>query len=123
LGGKSYRRLPPAFLAREFQEEAFLKSYVQVILLALVWSAPSFAQKLVDPSKVAPEFREAAEKRLAEQMRQRDCAKKAEAEKITPRDRTPYLLNCLKAAEAAEAAKAAQTAEAPKASNAAETAK
>jgi hypothetical protein len=103
--------------------EAFLKSYVQVILLALVWSAPSFAQKLVDPSKVAPEYREAAEKRLAEQIRQRDCAKRAETEKITPRDRTPFLLDCLKAAEAAEAAKAAQTAEAPKASNAAETAK
>lgn len=100
-----------------------MKSYVQVILLALIWSAPSFAQKLVDPSKVAPEYREAAEKRLAEQIRQRECAKKAEAEKITPRDRTPFLLDCLKAAEAAAAAKAAETPEAAKAAKAAEVAK
>ena len=100
-----------------------MKSYVQVIVLALVWSSPSFAQKLVDPSKVAPEYREAAEKRLAEQIRQRDCAKKAEAEKITARDRTPFLLDCLKAAETAEAAKAAETAEAAKAAKAAEAAK
>lgn len=86
-----------------------MKSYLQVILLTLVWSAPSLAQKLVDPSTVAPQYRDAAEKRRAEQIRQRDCAKKAETEKVMPRDRTAFLLDCLKAAEA-ETAKAAEAA-------------
>jgi hypothetical protein len=76
------------------------RSYVQVTLLALVWAAPSFAEKLVDPSTVAPEYREAAEKRRAEQIRQRDCAKKAEMQKMTARERTAFLLKCLKDAEA-----------------------
>jgi hypothetical protein len=59
---------------------------------------------LVDPSKVAPEYREAAERRRAEQIRQRDCAKKAEAEKVMPRDRTAFLLHCLDQMAAAPAA-------------------
>ena len=54
-----------------FSGETILKSNLQVnlqvILLALVWSAPGFAQKLVDPSTVAPEYREAA-------VRQRQAA-------------------------------------------------
>jgi hypothetical protein len=53
------------------------------------------AQKLVDPSKVAPEFREAAEKRRAEQIRQQTCAKKADEEKVLPRERTTFLTHCL----------------------------
>jgi hypothetical protein len=53
------------------------------------------AQKLVDPSKVAPEFREAAEKRRAEQIRQQTCAKKADEEKVLPRERTTFLIHCL----------------------------
>ena len=60
---------------------------------------PAFAQKLVDPATVAPEYREAAEKRRAEQVRQRDCAHKADADKVVPRDRTAYLIRCLDEAE------------------------
>ena len=60
---------------------------------------PAFAQKLVDPATVAPEYREAAEKRRAEQLRQRDCAHKADADKVLPRDRTSYLIRCLDVAE------------------------
>ncbi len=78
-----------------FFREAILKSVVQVTLVSLALTAPVLAQGLVDPSKVAPEYREAAEKRRAEQIRQRDCAKKAEAEKVMPRDRTAFLLHCL----------------------------
>ncbi|MDN3273324.1 hypothetical protein QWJ07_03655 [Frankia sp. RB7] len=52
---------------------------------------------MVDPSKVAPEYREAAEKRRAEQIRQRECAQKADLEKVLPRDRTVYLNHCLDA--------------------------
>lgn len=72
------------------------------LAFAGLWSAPSFARKLVDPSTVAPQYREAAEKRRAEQIRQRDCTKKAETEKVTSRDRTAFLLDCFKAAEAAK---------------------
>ena len=71
---------------------------VALVSIAIVASAP--AQKLVDPASVAPEFREAAEKRRAEQVRQRDCAQKADAEKIIPRDRTAFLIHCLESAEA-----------------------
>lgn len=58
------------------------------------------AQILVDPTKVAPEYREAAEKRRAEQLRQRECGRKADADRVLPRDRTAYLNQCLEAAEA-----------------------
>lgn len=62
---------------------------------AFVACEPAFAQKLVDPKAVAPEYREAAEKRRAEQMKQRDCAKKAEEAKVLPRDRTANIMQCL----------------------------
>jgi hypothetical protein len=62
---------------------------------ALVLIEPSFAQKIVDPNAVAPEYREAAEKRRAEQIRQRECAHKADEAKVIPRDRTAYLIKCL----------------------------
>ena len=41
--------------------ETFLKSFIRVALLGLLWATPGLAQKLVDPSKVAPEYREAAD--------------------------------------------------------------
>ncbi|WP_291574536.1 hypothetical protein [Bradyrhizobium sp.] len=63
--------------------------------MAFVLGEPSFAQKLVDPNSVAPEFREAAVKRRAEQIRQIECGRKADAAKVLPRDRTAYLTVCL----------------------------
>lgn len=77
--------------------EANLKSLTQMALLSLILTAPAFAQKLVDPTAVAPEYREAAEKRRAEQIRQRECAHKADTEKVMPRERTAFLLQCLEA--------------------------
>jgi len=71
-----------------------------VPLLLLTLNVPAFAQQLVDPTKVAPEYREAAEKRRAEQIRQRDCAHKADTEKVMARERTAFLLHCLEEAEA-----------------------
>jgi hypothetical protein len=85
------------YFAKFFQMEAALNSFIRVSLLSLVLAAPAFAEKLVDPSTVAPEYREAAEKRRAEQVRQSDCAKKAAQEKVLPRDRTAFLLHCLEA--------------------------
>ncbi len=68
-----------------------------IAAIALVAAAPARSQALVDPNKVAPEYREAAEKRRAEQMRQRECALKADLDKVLPRDRTVYLNHCLDA--------------------------
>jgi hypothetical protein len=84
-------------------KEASLKSFIGATLISLALTAPAFAQGLVDPSKVAPEYREAAEKRRAEQIRQRDCAKKADVAKVLPRERTAFLLHCLDELAAASA--------------------
>jgi hypothetical protein len=65
------------------------------LIAALVLIEPSFAQKIVDPNAAAPEYREAAEKRRAEQIRQRECARKADKAKVIPRDRTAFLIECL----------------------------
>jgi hypothetical protein len=62
---------------------------------ALLLFQPAFAQRLVDPDKVAPEHREAAVKRRAEQIRQIDCAKKADEAKVLPRDRIAHISHCL----------------------------
>jgi hypothetical protein len=67
----------------------------RAVLISLLFTTTVYAQKLVDPSKIAPEYREAAEKRRAEQVRQMDCAKKADTEKVLPRDRTDFLNHCL----------------------------
>jgi hypothetical protein len=74
-----------------------LNSFIRIAVLSLVFTAPAFAEKLVDPSTVAPEYRDAAEKRRAEQVRQHDCAAKADKVKVLPRDRTAFLLQCLEA--------------------------
>ena len=69
--------------------------FIRLTLISLFLTTSVSAQKLVDPNSVAPEYREAAEKRRAEQIRQRECAHKADVEKIIPRDRTAFLLQCL----------------------------
>jgi Skp family chaperone for outer membrane proteins len=75
--------------------EAHLRTIFIIAALALLAAPAARAQALVDPSKVAPEHREAAEKRRAEQLRQRECGQKATAEKVLPRDRTAFLNHCL----------------------------
>lgn len=69
------------------------------LIAALLSTEPGFAQKLVDPNTVAPEFREAAVKRRAEQMRMRECNRKAEQAKVLPRERAAHINRCLEAAE------------------------
>ena len=76
-----------------------LRLVLHLIFIApLVFAGPSLAQKLVDPNSVAPEFRDAAEKRRAEQIRVVECNRKANEAKVLPRDRTAYLNHCLEAA-------------------------
>jgi hypothetical protein len=74
-----------------------LKSFCYLMLMAaFLLVQPAFAQRLVDPDKVAPEHREAAVKRRAEQLRQIDCAHKADEAKVLPRDRLAHIAHCLK---------------------------
>jgi hypothetical protein len=76
--------------------EAHLKQVIiAVATVALLFTSPARSQALVDPSKVAPEYREAAEKRRAEQIRQRECAQKADLVKVLPRDRADFVNRCL----------------------------
>lgn len=77
-----------------------MRTIFVLAMVALFATPGARAQALVDPTKVAPEYREAAEKRRAEQLRQRECGRKADADKILPRDRTAYLNQCLEAAAA-----------------------
>jgi hypothetical protein len=76
-------------------QEAILTTSFRALLFTLMIIAPASAQKLVDPTTVAPEYREAAEKRRAEQIKQRECAKKAEMANVLPRERTTFLLQCM----------------------------
>jgi len=79
-----------------------LKSFIRVIFVSLTLTVPALAEKLVDPTTVAPEYRDAAEKRRAEQIRQQDCAHKADVAKVLPRERTAFLLQCLETDAAAK---------------------
>jgi hypothetical protein len=71
------------------------KFWFSIFVAAFVFCEPGFAQKLVDPNVVAPEYREAAEKRRAEQIRQRECARKVDQAKVLPRDRIEHINKCL----------------------------
>jgi hypothetical protein len=70
-------------------------SLLAAVLLVASWSANGLAEKLVDPNAVAPEFRAAAEKRRAEQIKLSECSRKADQAKVLPRDRTAFVSGCL----------------------------
>ena len=71
-------------------------SFLSAVLAGtLLLGQPVIAQKLVDPDKVAPEHREAAVKRRAEQIKQIECAKRAHEAKVLPRDRPAHITHCL----------------------------
>jgi hypothetical protein len=66
-----------------------------IVIFSTVPLHVSFAQKLVDPDKVAPEYRAAAEKRRAEQIKVAECSHKADEAKVLPRDRAAHIQHCL----------------------------
>lgn len=73
-----------------------MRSFWQLSLgVVCVLAEPAFAQKLVDPNAVAPQYREAAEKRRAEQIRQMECRHKIDVAKVLPRDRIAAINQCL----------------------------
>jgi hypothetical protein len=66
-----------------------------MLLIVALCPGASFAEKLVDPNSVAPEFREIAEKRRAEQIKLFECSKKADEAKVSRRDRAGFVGQCL----------------------------
>jgi hypothetical protein len=66
-----------------------------VVLVFASSFGASFAEKLVDPNSVAPEFRAVAEKRRAEQIKLFQCGKKADEAKVLRRDRAAFVGQCL----------------------------
>lgn len=74
-----------------------MKRFMPMTLLLLINAVPALAEKLVDPTTVAPEYRQSAAKRRAEQLKQLECSHKADAQKVMPRDRTAFLLQCIEA--------------------------
>jgi hypothetical protein len=66
-----------------------------IVLISAAWPGTSMAQNLVDPNKVAPEYRAAAEKRRAEQIRLYECSKRADIAKVLRRDRVAFINECL----------------------------
>lgn len=65
------------------------------LLSAFALVSDARAQKLVDPNAVAPEYRAAAEKRRAEQLKLLQCSKKADDAKVSHRDHAAYVNACL----------------------------
>jgi hypothetical protein len=100
-GGRSYDTVPHVVWAFEPGWPPVrglpvkFASHFGVILALASWSGAGFAQKLVDPNSVAPEFRAAAEKRRAEQIKLIECTKKANQAKVLPRDRAAFVSDCL----------------------------
>jgi hypothetical protein len=69
--------------------------FLAAVVVATIAAAPGFAQKLVNPDAVAPEYRAAAEKRRTEQIRIAACQHKADEAKVLPRDRAAHVNQCL----------------------------
>ena len=72
-----------------------IRCFMLAAVAVTVPLSAGFAQKLVDPDKVAPEYREAAVKRRAEQLKIQECTHRIDAEKVLPRDRTAHIQQCL----------------------------
>jgi hypothetical protein len=66
-----------------------------LVMIFVLWPGVSFAEKLVDPNAVAPEYRAVAEQRRAEQIKLFECSKKADAAKVLRRDRAAFVSECL----------------------------
>ena len=88
-------RYRPLFDPQYSMRVRMIRHFFSVAIVAAIPFSSCLAQKLVDPDKVAPEYRVAAEKRRAEQIKILDCSHKADAAKVLPRDRTAHIQQCL----------------------------
>ena len=65
------------------------------VILALIMMAAPFGQAQSQPTAVAPEHQEMAAKRAKEREKINNCQKQATEQKILPRDRPQFVINCL----------------------------
>lgn len=72
----------------------FCRLALTLLAAATFSGAPARADKIVDPKTVAPEFREAAEKRQAEQLKLIECNNAAKVAKIQKRDMPQFVADC-----------------------------
>jgi hypothetical protein len=86
-------KLRPGVLLRGLSAGFVLQ--LGIVLMSAAWPGTAMAQKLVDPNVVAPEYRAAAEKRRAEQIRLYECSKRADIAKVLRRDRVAFINECL----------------------------
>jgi hypothetical protein len=86
-----------AIVRRRSVRSASVRSVLSLSLAVMfvMWSGVSFADRLVDPNAVAPEYRDVAEKRRAEQLKLFQCSQKADAAKIVRRDRAAFVSECV----------------------------
>ncbi|MDR3467162.1 MAG: hypothetical protein P4M07_14600 [Xanthobacteraceae bacterium] len=70
-------------------------------VVLLLCAGPCLADQLVDPATVAPEYRAAAEKRRAEQLKVQSCQHRATEQKVPVRDRAAFVAACLDGSSAA----------------------
>ncbi len=71
------------------------------VFLALVLPAAALAQqmKVPDPDKVAPEYRDAAQKRRQLVIRRMGCMLNADKEKVLKRDLATYINRCMESVD------------------------
>lgn len=87
----------------------FLIHLTIVVVVLVPIAGPVRAEHLVDPATVAPEYRAAAEKRRAEQLKIQDCNRRAAQDKVMMRDRAAFMAKCIdEPAQPAPAATSAQ---------------
>jgi hypothetical protein len=72
-----------------------LVRHLSAVAAFLLFFQSGFAQKLVDPNTVTPEFRAATEKRRAEQFNLNEWVKKANDAKVLKRDRAGFISGCV----------------------------
>lgn len=75
------------------------------MFLALLLPVTALAQqtRLPDPDKVAPEYRDAAEKRRQQVIRRMGCMLNADKEKVLKRDLATYINRCMASLEGEKA--------------------
>src|SRR5215472_339352 len=66
-----------------------------VMLALIVMSAPRAGSAQTQPAAIAPEHQEMAAKRAKEKERVDDCQRQASEQKVLPRDRPQFVINCL----------------------------
>lgn len=76
-----------------------------IVFLVFILPVGAIAQqqRLPDPDKVAPQYRDIAEQHRAEATRRKFCIEKADKDKVLKRDFAPYVNRCTDAIEKAQA--------------------